>query len=394
MHILHIPSWYPLNTEDFSGSFFRDQVSALHQAGFKVGVLAPMIKSFLPNVLIRPLRGRWIFSEEDGFPVVRVPMVNLFPRCGSATAWWLRKSLRAPYDEYIKIYGVPDLVHVQSLLPAGEFARELKEHRGIPYVVTEHSTAYARRLISGRRLVRAEKIARSASCRVAVSSPLVECMARATNTAERDWECVPNVVPKIFENWAMGPGLQEHKASNKTYTFLTVGTLARKKRFDLLLRAYASNYLTVDTVSLLICGDGPERKNLTRLAEKLGIKRQVRFEGYVSRKNIIEQFEKCEIFVLPSDYETFGVVLIEANAMGLPAIATASGGPEDIVRPWNGRLVSPGSVKELAEAMEAVRKNMVAFDAREVSKRCLEIFGRVSFASRMAEIYRRAKAVR
>jgi len=76
----------------------------------------------------------------------------------------------------------------------------------------------------------------------------------------------------------------------------------------------------------------------------------VKCHGFLGKKNLYQLYQDCDIFVLPSYYETFGMVLVEAMQMGLPVIAAASGGVPDIVRhQQNGMLYSPGDVATLAE---------------------------------------------
>ena len=79
-------------------------------------------------------------------------------------------------------------------------------------------------------------------------------------------------------------------------------------------------------MELVLAGDGPERKRLQDLAESLGIDRACRFLGNIDRSSVRDEMRKCDLFVLPSRKETFGVVLLEAMACGKPVISCLPAG--------------------------------------------------------------------
>jgi len=98
----------------------------------------------------------------------------------------------------------------------------------------------------------------------------------------------------------------------------------------------------------------------------------------------------ADCFVLPSRYETFGVVLIEALASGLPLIATKCGGPEDIVNCGNGVLVEIDNVELLAEAMRALKRNKHKYDANRLREEAILRFGEAAFVNNVLPIYEAA----
>jgi glycosyltransferase involved in cell wall biosynthesis len=108
--------------------------------------------------------------------------------------------------------------------------------------------------------------------------------------------------------------------------------------------------------SLVIIGDGPERKKLELLSRRLGLRDRVFFSGWVSdRSKISTYLSQATVFVLPSLSEGLPRVLVEAMACGLPVIATDVGGvPEVVVDGINGLLVPPRDEKALAKAIEYV----------------------------------------
>jgi glycosyltransferase involved in cell wall biosynthesis len=131
----------------------------------------------------------------------------------------------------------------------------------------------------------------------------------------------------------------------------TVGKLHQGKGvFELLSAAHrlAEEY---PNVRLIYVGDGPERTRLEQEAQRLSMNDKVIFPGV--RKDIERMYAAIDIFVLPSTCrEAFGMVLIEAMAMGKPVIATTMGGiPEIVDNDVNGLLVPPHNPDAIAHAM-------------------------------------------
>ncbi|MFA6661181.1 MAG: glycosyltransferase, partial [Bacilli bacterium] len=86
-------------------------------------------------------------------------------------------------------------------------------------------------------------------------------------------------------------------------------------------------------------------------------------------------------------FETFGVVLIEALALGKPVISTRSGGPEDIVEETNGLLVPTNDREALGKAMQYMVENYNTYNPQEIQQRCHEKFSEASVAKRLVNVY-------
>lgn len=144
----------------------------------------------------------------------------------------------------------------------------------------------------------------------------------------------------------------------KRIQILFVGRLVWYKGCEILLKAFAS--MRRSDCRLVLVGIGPLEQELKRLAVSLKL-RHVTFTGMVSEEEKLRHLEECDFFVLPSisKAEAFAVVQLEAMAFGKPVINTAlhSGVPYVSVDGVTGRTVKPGSVRELAEAMEELAGN-------------------------------------
>jgi len=108
--------------------------------------------------------------------------------------------------------------------------------------------------------------------------------------------------------------------------FLFSGQLIQRKGVDLLLSAFSRVAGRMDDVALLVLGDGPMRGSLEGMARKLGVGSRVKFEGHVRQADLPLKYAMADVFVFPTRYDGWGVVLNEACAAGLPIIATEAAG--------------------------------------------------------------------
>jgi glycosyltransferase involved in cell wall biosynthesis len=135
---------------------------------------------------------------------------------------------------------------------------------------------------------------------------------------------------------------------------LFAGRLIHEKRVDLLLNAIAVAKKEIPTITCAIIGDGPERRMLEDLAVKLGVEENVIFTGFVDQDGLTAYMKASKVFVLPSIREGFGLVIVEANACGLPVISIRhdmSAVRELVKDGVNGFLVNDISAREIAEAI-------------------------------------------
>ena len=104
--------------------------------------------------------------------------------------------------------------------------------------------------------------------------------------------------------------------------------------------------------------------------------------------------QSCVCFVLPSRYETFGVVYIEAMACGKPVIAVANGGPDDFVKPFNGLLIKPGA-EELVQAFYEMIGHLTRgnyYQEEKISNYIKSKFSYEAIAEQLEAIYNSIKS--
>src|SRR3989344_1491180 len=146
------------------------------------------------------------------------------------------------------------------------------------------------------------------------------------------------------------------KQENDKFVFLTVGRLVPVKNIDLQIRAMAEVAKKYPNVELIIVGDGPERKKLELKIKNLKLQNYVKLLGW---QNDTDKFySQADAFLLTSDYEGWGMVIIEAASYGLPVIMTDVGCAGELIENEKSGLVVPvNNQVKLEEAMIRIIKD-------------------------------------
>jgi glycosyltransferase involved in cell wall biosynthesis len=306
----------------------------------------------------------------------------------------VRKTWVAPYVaaawrgfKYVRPELRPDCIHAHALYPSGFAAVLIGRALRIPVVVTEHHGQLKIRTAESRLIKPVLKFTlRHATESVAVSQRLAEEMRELEPRA--CVSVVPNVVAPNFLESEPAPS----RRMMKQCELLFVGSIRdNRKGLEELLRALRlyQDMPTATACRLTIIGDGRQRGWFEELATTLELGDRCRFMGSRSREEVAEAMRNCDVFVMPSKYETFGVVYAEAMACGKPVIACKEGPAEEIVPVWAGALVAPGDAAALSQAIHDVVTRLEDFDARRIADYARNAFGSRAIATAVSRIYDR-----
>jgi len=332
------------------GTFFREQAEMFAEIGHKVGVLHAIFHHFPAATWFTGPSRPIAMAVENELNVVRASkrlfQLGPFHRIPSIYRSFVRsheKLALKMYDAYKAVHGPPDIIHAKATMWGAIMARAIAERENIPYVVTVHSSVFARGIVGPRERNTAALALKSANRLLSVSSSLAKDLEQILGVEASKFTIVPNMID--VEKFPYTP-LPE----NNTFTFGYMANLVQDKGHKTLLEAFKE----VKNARLLLAGEGPLRKQLEELTTALGMDDSVEFVGAVPRQKACGFFQSIDAFVHPSRYETFGIVLIEALSTGRPVVATRSGGPNDIVRNEDGILVDVDHADGLAEAMRSM----------------------------------------
>jgi glycosyltransferase involved in cell wall biosynthesis len=168
-----------------------------------------------------------------------------------------------------------------------------------------------------------------------------------------------------------------------------IGRLAPQKAMHVLIDAAPALLAFDPNVRVLILGDGPLRADLEAQAARLGVAHAVRFAGY--QEDVVSAYAAMDVFVLPSRDEGFGLVFLEAMAVGVPVVGTRVIGSEDAVEDGvTGLLVPYADPAALAAAVRGILESPdLAHRLRDTAAdRVRRVYSREQCAARVEELYR------
>ena len=274
---------------------------------------------------------------------------------------------------YINENGRPDVVHVHSFL-AGELALWVKKEFEIPYVVTEHSSSFERKLLSESELKLAYEVFENSHANISVSQSLSNAIRHYFNDLQ--FQIIPNVVDTDYFN------LVENRTKDK-FQFINIAHLTKNKNQLHLIHSFTEAFRDNTFYQLLIVGHGPEKNNLQNWIDANNMNSQITLYGSASREGVKNLLHQSDCFVLSSKIETFGVVLIEAMSCGLPVLSTKCGGPESIIT--NDDIGILCSQEELSDMLKDIStKN---FRSEIIRRYVIDRFSKFSLIQQLKTIY-------
>lgn len=299
------------------------------------------------------------FDSRQDFAVIRSNFTEFFPSSGRL-GFFNRFKIYFYFWRMIKIIKSRkiELIQVGNILPLGTLALLIKKFRKVPYMIYTH----------GLDIVYAQNFWRK---KLLLKIIIKEASAIVTNSNYTRGELIKLgadnkkiiiVYPcsdlelthfdKVeIENFKTAHELQDKKI------LLTAGRLVERKGHDQVIKALPEILRSVPDAIYVIAGGGPDLDRLKNLAAEDKLDQHVRFLGAISRKDLALCYSLADVFIMPSrqlkngDVEGFGIVYLEANIYGKPAIGGRSGGvPEAIDDGKTGILVDPENAEEIAQA--------------------------------------------
>ena len=352
MKIVFLARWYPHKYDPMFGLFVqRHAEAAALSDDITVVYVHPDTNAHNRYDIERTL--------ENGVDTIRIYYKKTGPL---SSAWrYYRACLKG-----LRLAGKPDLIHVHVLTRMGLVAYRQKLLHGTPYIITEHWSRYlpGNDFSGGLRKRLTRKVVRHAQCVTTVSEVLAQAM-QSHGLNHPNYRLLPNVVDtELFKPIP-------HR--NDIPKIVHVSCFEdQSKNISGLLEALKTLKDGGFAFQAVLIGEGMDLEAMKQKALDLELTDCVRFTGLLQGQALVDEWATGDCFVLPSRYETGGIVLLEAMACGIPVVATRVGALPEIVNESNGILVPSGDTKALAQAMEQCCRNLGKYDSEKLRKQVVE----------------------
>jgi glycosyltransferase involved in cell wall biosynthesis len=398
MHVLIIPGEELNEKNQLSSVFEIHQAMALSDLNLHVGFISVNLKGSIYNEIKEALQNCRIPKYNDlkisnqkinGINLIEVIGVYFTP---SILKLYRKERVNAgvrAYRIYVEKFGKPDIIHAHSrFLDSAMIAHKIFKAYDIPFVFTEHSSFHQRNMVSKKEYVIYKNLIKSAKNWIVVSRVLGQNIISKLLSRNLYPDKTFVVLPNILDSQLMKIKVETiDNFNNNNFTFLNIASLDENKNHEVLIESFALISKRIENLQLRIGGDGVLKETLKEKVKSLNLQ-NVKFLGLINREEVQLEIYKSDAFVLSSNVETFGVVLIEAMSLGKPVISTKSGGPNEIVDERNGILVEPKNIQQLSDAMEFMIKNYSQFNSKKISENCVKKYGAISVGEKLIEIYK------
>lgn len=354
MHVLILPSWYfKLDTQEIQGRMFHHHAAAMRNEGIDARIFFAQVGPYSS-----PIKPRQ-FNIEEEVPTWRVqkwmlPKLNQF-----LIQLWIQSYVRL-LMEYIEIEGKPDLIHAQSFL-GGFVAAALKRKTGIPFILTERLSGFITGKIPERYHTSIRNTFDEADQITCVSPGLKKYLESFTS---HPIDVIPNFYdPDIFN---FDPAVQK----NKIFTWVSIGEPANIKGLDILIKAYSElrKIFITQKMQLILIDEIKEKDELMKMISVDGISDEIIWTGLLDQKAVARILRESHVLISASRVESFGKAILEAQACGLPVIATGTDGANYIIEsPEQGIITEIDDVEGMTGAMKEMFENYGRYNAEKIN---------------------------
>ena len=317
MRVLFLTPWYPSEKDAMSGLFVQKHVEAVRAQGCDVRVI----------------------HSQSLWDTVR------------------------QYKKLQKEGWTPDIIQLNVIQKQGLVAEALE----IPYIIVEHWSGYLPENGLFMRMSRFKRdmyrhIARNAAMILTVSDRHAQAM-KDCGIRNNRWERIDNVVDDFFYERS---DVRCQKSEKKTLLHVSCFD-ERAKNVKGLLRAAKMLSEKRQDWQLVLVGTGEDYDEVRAYARSLEIpEKLLRWTGELTPREVSNEFDKADVFVLPSHYENAPVVISESLAKGVPIISTRVGGIPEMMNEECGILVTPDNDDELLSALETMLDQYQEYDCEYI----------------------------
>ncbi|MEM9820193.1 MAG: glycosyltransferase [Bacteroidota bacterium] len=375
LSILFLASWYPNRIEPQDGNFVqRHAVAVAHYC--QVSCLHVLSTEDSTSFTIEKRWHEGVFEVTVYYP--KSPKILPFLKLQR-----YKKAHNLGFQAILKERTKVDLVHLNVHYPAGIFAQLLKRKYKIPYIITEHWTAFLDSNPNGFSAFQKYVIhhtSRQASAICPVSIDLANALKK--HGIKGHYKVIPNVVDTdLFQ-------IQQEESTNKLVKILHVSTLydPHKNIRGILNTVHKLSQMRRDFIVHLV-GNGYVEQHRS-YAQQLGIPESVlRIQGETPNEEVAKMMQEQDLFLLFSHYENLPCVIIEALASGMPVIASDVGGISEMIDKSNGLLVKAGDEEQLLKTLHQMLDQLPDYSPKDIREAAVQRYSYQQVGRQFLEIY-------
>ena len=382
MHILEIPSFFT----PYGGEFCLEQARALKALGHEVRILSNVQLGFTvggKDYMVLPFTR---FEHKRGGITIYQSYQRGLPRMARHNAKRWIDIVLSMFDEYVRKYGKPDILHAHCARWAGYAAMKISKQYGISYVITEHLPKEVFESVLGKvgssawQIPPLKEAYNQANMVITVSEELVDDLACYFGKDYRH-VTIPNVIDTSFYSFRLRKPIGE-----RAFAFCCPAIFNHRKGYDVLFEAFAKLVETEPNVVLHIAGQGTDGKACRNMIDSYGVGDKVVCHGQIDANEVRELYHQSDAMVLATRGETQGLVIAEAMSTGIPAIST-EGIPASMRLDCGYSYVPVNDAKALAiEMLKALKNPITESDGRALSRMIAERFSPNVIGAKIAEV--------
>lgn len=382
-HILHLVTWYPTVENHVDGIFTRRHIDLLATDKTTLHtVVRKTEKEVSVLTYVKCLLGFFPTEEYEGRKILLFPdKSKLFRRF----FWRYKERLAQRLLRLLKKKVKPSLLHLHVVYGFGPEAVLLHQQYGLPIVVSEHMAPFPFDWLWDKKLQVIQPI-QTASAVVAVSEAQAAQIKQYTGV---EAVVIPNVID-ISEFRYVAAQKKEDELN-----IVLVGIYESRKGADYLIGSFASYLKRYPHAKLHFAGEANENRmnDLHRQISLAGIGSHVIFHGKLSPSALSALYNRCDFYVCASEWESFGVSVLEALFTGLPVLSTDCGGVHSFMNTDNGVVISNDRKADtLLEGMFTITALLSQFDREKIANDVAVRFSPTRIKDAYFSIYKRVLA--
>ncbi len=377
-HIVWVAQWYPHEGQPYAGDFIQRHAQA--------------VSAFVPVTVYSCFgydgEAKTVVNTAGNLTevITYFHTTNTDIKMLDKSIYWNRwyRILKNLLMKHEKERGRPLLLHGHVILNTGWLLLWAKKKWHIPFVITEHWAGYMKGFTNGFDAynrwskVKFKKIVQQAAAITGVSQALIKQLKTIEpNGHFLHW---PNVVNE--QVFFYKPTVKE----NIRPTFIHISTLTGQKNVQGIIDAF---YLVKQNHSdVLLKIAGPENEVFRKQIFNLELEQNITWLGEMLQEKLVNEIRSSDALVLFSQFESFGCVVIEANAAGVPVLVSDIEPLQELIKDGiNGFVAKQGNVDSLAAAMEAIIYKKIAFNNAAFSQHTLAKYAYPVVGKQMADLY-------